>query len=142
MPSLSLIQAIVLLDHGERLHRKEGNGRFVRNAENIAHAKEIAFRILGRNLERMPRETQILFLLIEQMRERACELRNIEFSVYRFTQKEVRVATGWSNKDIRDHLAILENTGYVAMNDRQYRILLSSQGVNQLESRIRVLQSV
>jgi hypothetical protein len=53
--SLSLIQAIVLLHGGGRLHRKESSGQFVRNAENIANAKEMAFRVLGRNLAGMPR---------------------------------------------------------------------------------------
>lgn len=133
MKSLSLIHAIVLLHEGERLSRKEGGTRFVRNSENLLRAKELACRSLGRNLRDLPSGTRILFLLIEKWRERVCVVRKIERSACCFTIEEIRADTGWSKKRIKAHLNILEETGYVSKSEKKYQILLSSREMNQCE---------
>lgn len=132
MKSLSLIHAIVLLHEGERLNGRKGDGRLVRNAENIARAKELACQVLGRNLRKIPSQAQVLFLLIEQLGEQVCKAKRIDFSTYRFTKKEIRAQIGWSDRVIGSHLKILESTGYVGRRETKYQILQSSQIVSRI----------
>ncbi len=127
MNSLSLIHAIVLLQEKERLSEIEGEGQIVRSSENLNRAIELACESLGRNLKKMPRGAQILFLLIEEMRDRICEEKRISFSAFRFTRKDLQAEIGWNNELIYSHLNFLEAAGYVEMKGRKYQILLRSQ---------------
>lgn len=133
MKSLSLIHAIVLLHEGERLSRRAGETRFVRNSETISRAKELACRVLGRNLRELPRDTQILFLLLEQLAGRVCKVSKIELISCRFTIEQIRADIGWSKKIILVHLDVLKDAGYVALVEKQYQILLSSREVGQFD---------
>lgn len=132
MKSLSLIHAIVLLHEKECLSKRKGVGQLVRDIKNIAQAKELACRVLGRNLGKIPRKTQILFLLIEKMRERVCEEKRIGHSVYRFTREDVQAYTGWRDEVIASHLKILEGSGYVRIRAMKYRILLKNSPKKRL----------
>ena len=126
MQSLSLIHAMVLLDKKECLRGNEKNWRFVRNEKTMALANELAFQVLGRNLGEIPRKTQILFLLIEKMGERKYQEKKNGLSSFRFTPTEIQIKTGWSSREIREHLKILKNIGFIGIRNKKYKILFSS----------------
>lgn len=58
MKSLSLIHAIVLLHEGERLSKRNGKGRLVRNEKNIARAEKLACQVLERTLGEIGRKPE------------------------------------------------------------------------------------
>ena len=123
MQSLSLIHALVLLRDGASLSRRKGPGRFVRSAENIARAQELAYRVLGRHLDTVPRKAQILMLLIEKMRDQVCKNRGISPLDYCFTKEEVCLEVGWSKKIVGKYLKDLKRLGYLTRRGSKYRLI-------------------
>ncbi len=141
--SISLIQAIILLGKEERYKKPAQSvdrkiDRLELTSKNLALAKELTHRVLGRNLTTLPSKTKILFLLIEKMAENECKVRKIEHSAFRFTRECIRSNTGWSHSQLRLHLNRLESLQYLRSHrdkikrEFQYELRHSSKSVTTI----------
>lgn len=138
MKSISLIQAIVLLHEKERLKKKPIKlknrkiHRIEATSQNLAVARKLAHMALGRNLRDLPRQTKILFLLIETMEEKWRKQGIGKHSAVRFSRKNIRLETGWSDTQISLHLNRLETLHYLLKHRDKYELIHKSKSVTTL----------
>jgi hypothetical protein len=136
---LTLIQAATLLHQFQRPVRKlQHEGRTIEYLEatldDIAIANRLAAEVLGRSLAPVPpRARQLLLLLDDHVADR-CRALAMERCDYRFTQREIREAIGWSAYQTSTHLRKLEALEYVIAypgqrgNQKQYELVYDGQG--------------
>jgi DNA primase len=115
---LTLIDTIALLhQHQRSVQRIERDGRAVEYIEatlaDIAHANRLADAVLGRSLDELAPQSRTLLGKLEAMVVDVSESQQIEQAEVRFTRKDVRHYTGWSDFQVRTHLAKLESLEYV-----------------------------
>jgi hypothetical protein len=85
----------------------------VATLDDIAAANRLAHETLGRCLDEMPPQTRRLLLLVEQMVAARCAASKMEREDVRFTRRELREASGWSNTQVHVHLTRLLELEYV-----------------------------
>ena len=126
---LTLIDAIALLHQ----HRREpvvrrAGGRTVEmlpvTLADIEAANRLAPEVLGRSLDELPPQTRLLLdavkkLVRDRMKAQACEQR-----LCRFTRRELREATGWSQTQIRRHLERLADLEHVSARGGRNGVLM------------------
>jgi DNA primase len=115
---LTLIDTIALLhQHQRRVQRIERDGRAVEYIEatlaDIAHANRLADAVLGRSLDELAPQSRTLLGKLEAMVAEISETQQVEPAGVRFTRRDVRHYTGWSDFQVRTHLAKLESLEYV-----------------------------
>ena len=119
MKYLTLIQAITLL-HQHQREIKTSERRTLEYIEateaDVELAWELCHHVLMRSLDDVPPQTRRLLLLIDKMVTRECERLQIERLDYRFTRATVRQHTGWSDSQLKKHLARLEDLEYLALH--------------------------
>jgi DNA primase len=116
---LQLIATVAVLHQHQREIRAIdcGGGRkaecVVATLDDIAAANRLAHETLGRCLDEMPPQTRRLLLLVEQMVAARCAAAKMEREDVRFTRRELREASGWSNTQVHVHLTRLLELEYV-----------------------------
>ena len=115
---LSLINSIALLHQHQRpIKTAARNGTTLRYIEatidDIEVANRLANEVFGRSLDELAPQTRKLLMLIDKMVTEACERLKMTRGDYRFTRREVREYTGWSNTQVRVHLDRLIEFEYV-----------------------------
>jgi len=116
---LQLIATVAVLHQYQREIRSIdcGGGKtaacVVATLDDIAAANRLAHETLGRCLDEMPPQTRRLLALIERMVTERCTAKKIERSDVRFTRRQVREFTGWSNTQLHVHLSRLEDLEYL-----------------------------
>jgi hypothetical protein len=115
---LTLIRTITLLHQYQREEKTiQHGGQTVRYIEStlgdIELANQLVIEALGRSLDPLPRRTRQLLELLDQMVTRRCIEQAMERADFRFTQREVRDHTGWSDFQVRKHLNRLASLEYV-----------------------------
>jgi DNA primase len=116
---LQLIATVAVLHQHQREIRAIdcGGGRkaecVVATLDDIAAANRLAHETLGRCLDEMPPQTRRLLLLVEQMVAARCAASKMEREDVRFTRRELREASGWSNTQVHVHLTRLLELEYV-----------------------------
>jgi len=121
MKYLTLIRAIALLhQHQRELKSVEHAGQQLAYIEvtkaDIALANAIAHEVLGRTLDELPPQTRKLLRLIgDLVRERTAKQR-VRASQVRFTRRDVREATGWSDNQLKVHCARLADMEYLLIH--------------------------
>ena len=115
---LSLINSIALLHQHQRpIKTAARNGTSVQYIEatidDIEVANRLANEVFGRSLDELAPQTRKLLMLIDKMVTEACERLKMTRGDYRFTRREVREYTGWSNTQVRVHLDRLIEFEYV-----------------------------
>ena len=115
---LSLINSIALLHQHQRpIKTAARNGTTLRYIEatidDIEVANRLANEVFGRSLDELAPQTRKLLMLIDKMVTEACERLKMSRGDYRFTRREVREYTGWSNTQVRVHLDRLIEFEYV-----------------------------
>jgi len=118
---LTLIRAIALLHQHQREIRKiTHQGEVLEyievTREDISVANRLANDILGRSLDELPPQTRTLLKLVHTMVETACTQHGIEIGAYRFSRRDVRIAVGWTDFQIRKHLQRLAELEYVLVH--------------------------
>lgn len=119
MKYLQLIATVALLHQYQREIRQVdcGGGRtapcVVATLDDIAAANALAHETLGRCLDEMPPQTRALLALIEREVAARCAARKIERMDVRFSRRQVREATGWSNTQLHVHLGRLVELEYL-----------------------------
>ena len=124
---LTLIRTVALLHQHQRPvkrvgRRETGDGReeVVEYIEvepsDIAAANRLAHEVLGRTLDELSPQTRRLLDKVHEMVVGRCAELEMDQADYRFTRREVRRHTGWSDFQVRTHLARLAGLEYVLVH--------------------------
>ncbi len=136
---LTLIDTIALLHQHQRpIKTTAHNGQAVEYIEvsldDIARANALAHEVLGRSLDELSPQTRRLLgelVLLVQARARAGQVRVGEV---RFTRRDVRAHTGWSDFPVKTHMHKLEALEYVLVHrgargqSFEYELLYDGEG--------------
>jgi len=133
---LTLIEAIALLHQYQRpLHRNGSKLDYIEvTLDDIAVANRIAGEALGRSLDELPPQTRRLLSLIDQWAGQECRRLKQLRTDLRFSRRDVREFTGWTDFQVRVHLDRLMQLEYVlAHRGRRgqcfvYELLYDGQG--------------
>jgi DNA primase catalytic core len=136
---LTLIRALALLHQHQRpvkriVHHGERVEYVEVTLEDIAVANRLAHEVLGRSLDELAPQTRRLLGLLDSMVREACERQAIARAIYRFTRRDVRRFTGWSDFQVRTHLDRLISLEYVLVHRGSrgqgfvYELLYDGQG--------------
>jgi len=96
------------------------NGQSIRYVEvaleDIETANRLAHEVLGRTLDELPPQTRkLLRLIVERVAER-CQALEMDRSDYRFSRRDVRDDTNWSDTALKVHLARLAEMEYLLIH--------------------------
>jgi hypothetical protein len=121
MKYLTLIRAIALLhQHQREVQTAHHGGRAVRyievTREDIATANRLAHEVLGRSLDELPPQTRRLLGLLDRLVAERAEAQGLDRADVRFTRREVREWTGWTDFPVRTHLEKLVALEYVLVH--------------------------
>ena len=139
MKYLTLIQSITLLHQYQReIKRVEHRGQVVEyievTREDIALANRLAHEILGRTLDEMPPQTRKLLLLIQTMVGELASAQHCKPGEVRFTRREIRDFTQWSDNQLKVHCMRLAEMEYLLVHGGsrghllQYELLWDGSG--------------
>ena len=115
---LTLIDSLALLhQHQRSIKTINHNGQPIRYVEvtldDIAQANQLAHDVLGRTLDELPPQTRTLLRLMVEMVTARCQAQDIKQADYRFSRREVRDYTNWSDTALKVHLARLAEMEYL-----------------------------
>jgi hypothetical protein len=115
---LTLIRTIALLHQYQReVKTAQHHGEAVQYIEvtlaDVEIANRLAHQVLGRSLDELPPQTRRLLMLLDGYVTAGCEREKRERRDFRFTQRQVREATGWGNTQVKVHLGRLLELEYV-----------------------------
>ena len=118
---LTLIDTIALLHQYQRPVEKTRHGdetlEYVSvTPADIELANRLAHEVLGRSLDELAPQTRRLLMLIEEMVKERCKNQVIERTDVRFSRKDVREHTGWSDFQVKIHMHKLEELEYVLVH--------------------------
>jgi hypothetical protein len=119
MKFLTLIRAIAFLHQQQREVKTtlDEDGQPVEyieaTAEDVELAKKLIHEVLGRSLDDMLAQTRRLLLLVDAMVTAECKRQKIERTEYRFSRRDVRAFTSWSDSQLKTHLRRLEDLEYL-----------------------------
>jgi DNA primase catalytic core len=121
MKFLALIRAVTLLHQYQRPLKSvvcEGQTlEYIESTrEDIRVAEELIAQVLGRSLDELPPQTRRLLMLVDEMVAGECERLQMERRDFRFSRREVRAATGWSDAQVKRHLHKLEELEYLIVH--------------------------
>ena len=121
MKYLTLIRSIALLHQYQRPRKTiTHNGQALEYIEatldDIATANRLVHEVLGRSLDELPPQTRRLLMLTDEMVNQACEQKKIERPDFRFSRKDVRAFTAWSDSQLKRHLHRLEELEYLLVH--------------------------
>ena len=86
-------------------HRRQAVRVHRGDLSDIELANKLTHEVLGRSLDEMPPQTRRLLLMVDAMVTAECKRQKIERSEYRFSRRDVRAATSWSDYAAEDALA-------------------------------------
>lgn len=114
---LGLIRAVTLLHQYQRPVKTEQGIEYVEaTPKDIEIANALSHEVLGRSLDDVQPQTRRLLGLLHSMVKLACEEKQIDQTDYRFTRKDVRAFTGWSDSQLKVHLKRLVELEYLIIH--------------------------
>ena len=126
---LTLIDSVALLhQHQREIHTVEVAGEVVKYINvtpmDIRIANQLAGELLGRSLDDLSPQTRAFLLRLEAYVREVAQRTDVPRDAVRFTRRDVRQATLWSEFQVRTHLAKLVELEYVlphrGKNGRRY----------------------
>ncbi|WP_233948059.1 CHC2 zinc finger domain-containing protein [Pectobacterium versatile] len=142
MKYLTLIQSIALLHQYQReVKQVEHRGQVIEYIEversDIVLANKLAHEILGRTLDEMPPQTRKLLLLIQGMVNQLAHAQSRKPGEVRFTRRDIREATQWSDNQLKVHCLRLVEMEYLLIHGGsrghllQYELLWDGNGSDE-----------
>ncbi|MBE8588375.1 CHC2 zinc finger domain-containing protein [Xenorhabdus griffiniae] len=139
MKYLTLIQSVALLHQYQReIKTTEHRGKTLEYIEvtkdDIKLANQLAHEILGRTLDEMPPQTRKLLLLIQQMARAMAAEQQCALNTIRFTRRDIRAYTNWSDSQLKLHCQRLSDMEYLLIHGGsrghllQYELLWDGDG--------------
>ncbi|MEW8057320.1 MAG: toprim domain-containing protein, partial [Candidatus Thiodiazotropha sp.] len=136
---LGLIDVIALLHQYQReVKRETWEGETLEYIEvtldDIATANRLAHEVLGRSLDELPPQTRRLLQLMTDWVAEQCQQENLKQCDHRFSRKDVRAMSGWSDFQVKKHLRRLEELEYVLVHSGSrgksivYELLYQGEG--------------
>jgi hypothetical protein len=136
---LTLIDTIALLHQHQRpvhCHQSVGEAIEYINVEphDIAVANGIAGEVLGRSLDELAPQTRDLLRQLNDYVGKHADQSRLNRKSFRFTRRDVREATRWSNSQLSVHLQRLVELEYVYVHRGQngsryvYELLYAGEG--------------
>jgi DNA primase len=121
MKFLALIRAITLLHQYQREVKTVADGgalvEYIESTpEDVELAGELITHVLGRSLDELPPQTRALLLLVDEFVSGECKRLAMERTDYRFSRRDVRRHTGWSDAQLKRHLHKLEELEYLVVH--------------------------
>jgi DNA primase len=121
MKFLALIRAVTLLYQYQRPVKTAMCGdktlEYIESTvEDIRIAEDLIKQVLGRSLDELPPQTRRLLLTIDEMVTKECGRLQMERTDYRFSRRDVRHYTGWSDAQLKRHLHKLEELEYLIVH--------------------------
>jgi hypothetical protein len=121
MKYLILIRAIALLHQYQRPMKTAAQyGKTLSYIEatldDIELANKLVEEVLGRSLDELQPQTRRLLLLINDAVEKQCQRLKIDREDLRFSRKDVRGWTEWTDSTLKRHLARLEDLEYLIVH--------------------------
>jgi DNA primase len=118
---LTLIDSITLLHQYQREIKTINYGdktlEYIEaTLSDIETANKLAHEVLGRTLDELPAQTRKLLKLIQKMVEKTCKENGIDQSDCRFSRREIREATGWSDNQLKVHCTRLTELEYLLIH--------------------------
>ena len=118
---LTLIRSIAFLhQHQREVKTYEHNGKLLEYIEtteaDVELAKKLIHEVLGHSLDDMQSQTRKLLTMIDSMVKAACEQEKIERAEHRFSRRDVRAFTRWSNSQLSRHMKRLEELEYLIVH--------------------------
>jgi len=121
MKYLTLIESIALLhQHQREVKTVQHQGQSLSYIEvtraDIELANAIAHEVLGRTLDELPPQTRRLLGLIRALVQARAQAQRVKPADVRFTRKDVRDATQWSDNQLQVHCARLVDMEYLLIH--------------------------
>lgn len=121
MKYLTLIQAIALLhQHQREVKRVQHRGAWLEyigvERSDIALANRLAHEVLGRTLDEMPPQTRKLLVLIQEMVAGLAASQHCQPGEVRFTRRDIRAWTNWSDNQLKVHCMRLSEMEYLLLH--------------------------
>ncbi|MCG8653177.1 MAG: hypothetical protein MI861_25275, partial [Pirellulales bacterium] len=118
---LTLIETIALLrQHQRKIHTGEFDGESVEyiNVEpnDIAVANGLAGEVLGRSLDELSPQSRRLLMLLHEFVVKESKANGVSRHAFRFTRRDVREATQWSDTQVHRHLTRLVDLEYLVVH--------------------------
>jgi DNA primase len=118
MKYLTLIQAVALLHQYQReVKRTAHRGAVIEYIEvqksDIRLANQLAHEVLGRTLDEMPPQSRKLLLLLSDMVQALAQQQGCQASEVRFTRRDIRAYTRWSDNQLKVHCMRLTELEYL-----------------------------
>ena len=121
MKYLTLILSIALLHQYQRPVKTSRRGNESKEyievtPEDIRVANELMHQVLGQGLDELPPQTRRMLAKVSQMVQKRCQEHSVSQRDYRFTRREVRRFSGWSDHQVKVHMRKLEELEYVLVH--------------------------
>jgi DNA primase len=118
---LTLIDTLALLhQHQREIKSAEHDGERIEYVEvtlqDIETANRLAHEALGRSLDELSPQTRRLLELVTAMVDSQCRTQQIPRCDHRFSRRDVREATRWSDFQVKMHMKKLEDLEYVLVH--------------------------
>lgn len=118
---LTLIDSIALLHQYQRpVKAIQHAGKNIDYVEvqpsDIETANRLAHEVLGRTLDELPAQTRKLLTQIKTMVGNDCKRLSVEQKDYRFSRRDIRAFTGWSDNQLKVHCARLTELEYLLVH--------------------------
>ena len=137
---LTLIDTIAFLHQYQRPTKERGGRPYVEvTLTDIETANRIAGECFGRTLDEMPPQTRRFLDLLWKHVSETSEAKQIEPGQVRFSQRDIREKTRWSQMQVKRHLAKLAELEYVIIHGggrgQQWRYELIYRGEGEENER-------
>jgi hypothetical protein len=102
--------------------------------DDIEVANRLACDVLGKTLDELPPQTRKLLTLISELVTDECKKQGIEQKDFRFSRRQVRQCSGWSETQVRVHMQRLVTMEYLLTHrggrgqSFEYELLYSGEG--------------
>lgn len=118
---LTLIDAIAMLHQYQRKVKTISHaGKNIEYIEvtlsDIETANRLAHEVLGRTLDELPAQTRKLLNLIKDMVSAECEKQKVAQADLRFSRRDIRAHSGWSDNQLKVHCARLTELEYLLVH--------------------------